>query len=453
MHFALLGDHPDGLDLARALVASGRHELPIYSGPAVGMEHLRRWDIQPRLVHDLEEVLADPAVEAVIVAGSPSVRPLQLRRALQSERHVLCVHPADESPDLAYEAAMLQQDTGGVLLPLLPESLHPAIQRLVELLDSLQRSTTAAQPLASSEPQVSQPFRLIELERWSTETVLFDADVEGHKPGLPGWDVLRLLGGEIAEVSAFSVPEDVTPDEPILVTGRFERGGLFQTLLVPHQSDARWRLAVLTREDRIELVFPLGFPGPATLRWRDETGETREESWDAYDPWPALVDAFEAAAGDRLLTISGRPFGVRRSAIRQAVSEQIQRTPSETAIAESRQPTAERRWPTWHDAIRCLELDDAARRSIERRRSSVMEYQEATEEAGFKGTMTLVGCGLLWSSLFVLILSVWIPWLRWAILPVFAVFLGLQLFRWIVPAPEAPPSEPSRQREKEESRV
>src|SRR5262245_37236958 len=133
MRFALLGDHPDGLDMARALVETGRHELAVYSGPPVGLEYLRRWGIGASPVGDLEEVLADPAVEAVIVAGSPPGRPAHLLRALQSERHVLCVHPADQTPDTAYEAAMLQGDTGMLLLPLLPEALHPAFARLAEL--------------------------------------------------------------------------------------------------------------------------------------------------------------------------------------------------------------------------------------------------------------------------------------------------------------------------------
>ena len=59
---------------------------------------------------DLEEVLADPAIDAVIVAGGPSVRAAQLRRALQSERYVVCVHPADDTADLAYEAASIQSE-------------------------------------------------------------------------------------------------------------------------------------------------------------------------------------------------------------------------------------------------------------------------------------------------------------------------------------------------------
>src|SRR5438034_997378 len=105
MRFALVGDHPDGLAAARALAASGRHALAIYSGPAAGLAILARYGLQPRRLGDVEEALADPAIEAVIVAGAPSQRAAQLRRALQSERHVLCVHPVDPSPDLGYEAA------------------------------------------------------------------------------------------------------------------------------------------------------------------------------------------------------------------------------------------------------------------------------------------------------------------------------------------------------------
>src|SRR4051794_7301783 len=98
MRFALLGDHPDGLALARAVAESPRHRLVAYSGSTPGADTLRRWQIDAPSVGDLEEVLADPQVEAVIIAGKPGDRAAQLKRALQSERHVLCVHPADDSP-------------------------------------------------------------------------------------------------------------------------------------------------------------------------------------------------------------------------------------------------------------------------------------------------------------------------------------------------------------------
>jgi hypothetical protein len=108
--------------------------------------------------------------------------------------------------------------------------------------------------------------------------------------------------------------------------------------------------------------------------------------------------------------------------------------PSRTCEA-SGPPRLARPTLTWQDAIRCLELDDAARRSVQHRRVSTLEYPEATEEVGFKGTMTLVGCGLLLTSVLVLVLSRLFPsrvW--WVIVPVFLLFLGLQLLRWLIPS-------------------
>ncbi|MHB1424655.1 MAG: Gfo/Idh/MocA family oxidoreductase [Gemmataceae bacterium] len=391
MRFALLGDHPDGVDMARALVESGRHQLLVRTAPLSA-------DVSPRLggavrhVSDVEEVLADPAIEAVIVAGHPGVRPAQLRRALQSERHVLCVHPPDQTPEIAYEAAMIQNDTGFVLLPLLPEATHPAIRRLSEFV--------------SRPPPLSPPgggdkgggpigtFRLLAMERGVEGEVLDGVWIAGHKPSFPGWDILRAVGGEIQEVSAFAESEELREGEPVLVAGRFEQGGLFQVNLLPRQRQPSWRLTALGGSGRVELLFPLGWNGPAILNWHDEKGESHEEYWQPWNPWPALIDTFEQAF------------------------ERVPRT---------------RLFPSWQDAIRALELDDAARRGVERRRSSVLEYPEATEEVGFKGTMTLVGCALLWGVLLLLILSVWWPKLGFLIVPLIVVFLGLQLLRYIVP--------------------
>jgi predicted dehydrogenase len=382
MHFALLGDHPDGLDAARALAESGRHALAVYSGPAAGAEALARWGLRPRRVGDIEEVLADPAIEAVIVAGRPGVRPEQLRRALQSERHVLCVHPADRSPDIAYEAAMIRQDTGRVLLPLLPEALHPGVRRVAELSRRRADGEAAALP------------RLVEMERWSTEELVFAGDVGDRGPGLPGWDVLRAVGGEIVELSVLSAPEEMLPGEPLLAAGRFADGLLVQATYLPGQAESRWRLALVRSTGRATLEFPGGWPGPSRLTYTDERGEPRAEEWPAINPWAAVVEAFEQA-------VAGSATGL-----------------------------------SWQDELRALELDDAARRSVERRRNSTLDYQEATEEVGFKGTMTLVGCGLLWLSLALLILSAWFPTLGWVIAPVFAVFLVLQMLRWVIPKAE-----------------
>jgi predicted dehydrogenase len=402
MRFALLGDNPDGLDMARALAASGRHVLAVYSGPPVGAEYLRRWGLGFQPVGDLEEVLADPAIDALIIAGSPSDRPAQLRRALRSERHVLCVHPADQAPDAAYEALMIQADTGQVLLPLLPEALHPGVTRMAELARPREApAPTTMDGAINGDGSAAAPFRLLEVERWSSEHVLLEADTPAHRPGLPGWDVLRQVGGEVAEVSAFAAAEEVTAEAPLLVAGRFEGGGLFQAALVPDLAEPRLRLTLIGDGHRAQLIFPQGWPGPARLTWQDETGTQREQTWESWDPWQALVELFEATVARLHNGRAGQPAAGGL---------------------------------TWRDEVRCLELDDAARRSVARRRTSTLEYQAATEEASFKGTMTLFGCALLWASLALLILSAWVPWLGWLIAPLFGLFLVFQLLRWALPA-------------------
>lgn len=383
MRFALLGNHPDGLLMARALVGSGRHELAAYAGPKTGADQLKQAGITCQTVGDVEEILADPQVLAVIVAGKLADRPAQLRRALQSERHVLCIHPADKSPDIAYEAAMIQADTKQVLFPLLPESLHPAIRRLAELLRARQPGQGMIELIVESPGE------------------FLAGEAADPRPALPGWAVLRALAGEVAEVSAFAEQEQVSPGMPLVLAGKFEQGGLFRSTYLPARPQPLWRLSSMGTF-RAELVFPEGLAGPARLNWPGETGTGQEETWDAWDPWPALVAAFEA---------------------------QVARGPA------ARQPAPPP--PIWQDAIRSLELDDAVRRSIKYRRCTTLEYQEASEEVGFKGTMTLVGCGLLWLLLLLVILSNWFPYLGWLIIPILAIFILMQMLRWIIPRKDA----------------
>ena len=49
--------------------------------------------------------------------------------------------------------------------------------------------------------------------------------------------------------------------------------------------------------------------------------------------------------------------------------------------------------------------------------------------------MTLVGCGVLWVVLLLVILTAWVPMLRWTIVPLLVVFLGMQFLRYFLPKP------------------
>jgi hypothetical protein len=399
MRFGLLGNDPDGVAMACALVESGRYQIAAATAP-VGEEVIKRWGSDFRRSIDIEEVLADPSIALVIVAGPLTTRGLQLRRAVQSERHVLCVYPPDQISEIAYEAGMIQQDTGFVLMPLLPHAFHPVILRLAEFL---------------REGAAVGPPGLIQLEISAGEEVITGFEEAVARASFPGWEVLRLLGGDIDEVSGFAPGDELRPGAPVLLAGRFLRGGLFQVTLLPRQKEATLRLMAFGPSSRAELYLPLGWQGPAFLTVPEADGQ-REESWDAFDPWPALIAAFEAAAKAR----PGR-----------AAPPAEQRTAVQTKPVA---PTPPMIMPAWQDAVRGLELDDAARRSIEKHRPSPLEYREGGgEEAGFKGMMTLIGCSLVWGVLLLLILSAWVPAARWLIVPLLIVFLTLQLLRYIIP--------------------
>jgi len=412
MRFALLGTHPDGLEMACALVATGRHQLAAYTGRPIPPAVLARWGDSAEAIGDLEEVLANPAIEAVIVAGAPAYRAAQLRRALQSERHVLCVYPPDRTPDIAYEAAMIQADTARVLFPILSAALHPAVVRFAERAHS------------------TGTIQLLEVEHASAAEFLLEPDPSSPKWSMPGWDRLRAIGGEIAEVSALASRDALEPGQPLLLSGIFAHGGLFHVSFIPIFQRPLWRANALGERGRIELLFPAGLQGPAFLTGRDERGESPEEYFPAWDPWPPLVAAFEQSLmGERASRTDAKPQRENAERIVPAPDIRVPAPSPLGAFAPLREPPTA---PTWQDVIRALELDDAARRSVAKRRSSTLEYPEPTEETGFKGTMTLVGCGLFWLVLLLLILSAWKPWLGWFIPPILILFLALQVFRWVV---------------------
>jgi len=410
MKLALVGDHPDGLDIARAMAAKGRHELLVYAGPAVGAEVLQRDGLTPKRAGDLEDVLADPDVECVIIASAKASRGAMLRRAVQSERHVLCVHPADAKPDLAFETALLQADSGRVVLPLLPEAFHPGVARF-----GLLARTNGA--------------NVFEIRRASRDDFWLDLEGDDSRPGLPGWDVMRRIGGEIVEVFALAAEEEPTPGRPVLLAGKFADGKLFHVTLQANQPEAFWRIAVIGPRP-LALVFPDGWPGAASLTYEDDTGALRTESWAALPPWSPLIDAFERAVTIRKIHAPSPGTTDERcwTSSEQPSTEAIQA--ADTMVGMSRGHS--NAMLGWTDEIRGLELDDAVRRSLRYRRSSTLDLQDASEEASFKGTMTLVGCSLMWTILVFLILSIWIPKIGWVIFPALGIFLLMQTLRGVI---------------------
>ncbi|HXB66362.1 MAG TPA: Gfo/Idh/MocA family oxidoreductase [Solirubrobacteraceae bacterium] len=70
-----------------------------------------------RAVHDLDAVLCDPTVEAVVVATPPQTHHALVKRALEAGRHVLVEKPLATTLADAYELAELAQEQDLVLMP------------------------------------------------------------------------------------------------------------------------------------------------------------------------------------------------------------------------------------------------------------------------------------------------------------------------------------------------
>jgi predicted dehydrogenase len=390
MRIALIGDHSEGRQVARALVAGG-HEIAAYCGRLSQLDDFAGI----RATRDVEDILADPGVEVVIVASKIDLRAEHLRRVLQSERHALCVHPVARSPDSAYEAAMVRGDTGVVLLPLMVDALQPYLLALKEL-------------TGKGAPKLGE-LRFLVTEHCSPETVFGEPDTAGRSAGLSGWELLRGLQGEIVDVNAYTERDEWSDELPLFVAGRFEKGGVFQSIYYPRAPEHRQVLYWQGTGGRAEIQVLPNRGTAARLRWWIKDHPPQEQAWDSIDRWQPLVKVFDAAIEEW-----------RRSpVINPAGSEPLRKSVPA--------------YPSWQDEIRILEIEDAARRSIAHHRAVSLEFPEATEEAGFKGTMTLLGCGMLWGLILLLVLSRWLPWLGWIVIPLIIVFLALQLLRWVVP--------------------
>src|SRR5262245_8042652 len=213
MRFAILGDHADGWAVGRALAAAG-HELVVYQGETA-LEVARQLSAAVRRQADLEEILADPQVEAVIVATGAASRLDVLRRVLQSERSALCVHPVDRKPDGGHEINLLQGDLHQVVLPILPDAVGSTV---VELRRSVAEWSAE-----------QRRHMLVDIDVSGPGDVLFPEEA-GDRATFPGWTLLRRLGGEIAEIEALADGEEIAPAEPVIAQGRFIDGGLFRVV-------------------------------------------------------------------------------------------------------------------------------------------------------------------------------------------------------------------------------
>jgi hypothetical protein len=350
--------------------------------------------------------LLDPAAcDAVLVGadGWDQSRAEAVRTLVQAGRPLLLSHPLELSMVWAFELEMIRRDSGAVLLPLLPDRLHPFVERLRQ---SILVGLAGVHPPG---PPESLAFERRMRDR-SRQAVLTQLARDA--------DLVRALAGEPDRLSTLSGPD---------------QQAVWNSLAVgfsgPGRIPVRWQVA------------PGDVPG-LTIRLQSTRGTTTLDIPDSPTaPWTWNDGCSESAAfdrGDAILDVLDRSVG---------------------SPGTSQPPRA----ATWSDAGRAIELAETVPRSLTKGRAIDLHHEEFSELGTFRGTMASLGCGLVLTALVVLVSATLVAGIAheidwqlgktvanaWPliVLGVLATFLALQLLPLFVggsasaPRPGAGPGE------------
>ena len=383
MRLAILGADEQIVELARAAIGSGRHQVVWLCElePGSAADKLRAIARGAQVADGWDLLLDRDQVDAVLIARSANedYRAQQLRTLVQVGMPLLVSHPVFDSMLVYYELDMIRRDTQCPMVPNLADRMHPAIQRVAR----------AAAPSDTSPAGLEQLIFERHMPVRSKQAVQeqFARDV----------DFVRVICGELTRVTAVapSADESGYSNLGVQMTG-------------PNTSVARWSV-LPTTEQQWARVTLLGSAGTHVLTWHDPAGpwvvetssvntKSREEL-PAWDPAQAALEQLEAAT-------DGRAVGA-----------------------------------DWVDAARSVELTEAVDKSLRKGRTVELYYEDYTEEGTFKGTMTSLGCGLLIIGLLAmmavalaeqggLVVRAWPK----VLLALLGIFLALQLLMLIFPS-------------------
>jgi len=395
MNVVILGNGIEELGWASWLLARTEHRLdaafPGFSDPALAGVPVAR---------DLDDALARPGIDTVIVGGPIEQRGEALRRAAAEGLAIICLHPPGADSEAYYQVALSRSETGAVIVPDLPLRLHPGLA-------AIRRAASTGLLGAFRGVRIESPSvgEGIDLAR-----VVFPRLI----------DVVRALLGDIEALTATGDPPGDQPDLELIVQLRAPLGRKAE-LRIWSGPDEPSRLSLLAAAGSLTLEFDPRFQQPARLiRRASSPADHREE----LAPWDAHEAIFSVLAASRA---------------RHAGPD----LPS----------------PNLHDATRAMELAEATTRSLRRGRTVDLHYETISEEASFKSVMTTTGCVILLVALCALPLALagpalglnWTIFIAYLIPPILVIFVVLQILRFAVR--RANPSEGAARRDEKPNRA
>ncbi len=391
MNGVILGNDEEEQDWAHWLLENDLQiaaAFPGFSEPGL--------ELVPR-ANDLDDLLARPGVDFVIVGGPIELRGEYLRRCAAEGIAIICLHPAGADSEPYYQVALSRAETGAVIVPDLPLRLHPGVSAIRDA-------------LASGELGTIRSVRL--------ETVSEGEGVDLARVVFPRMvDVIRALLGDIEALSATGDPPGDHPDLELIVQLRAAEQRRAELRIRPGHESVN-RLSASGTTGTWTLEFDSALDAPAVLVRQSGSDPPVSQTLDPWDRHEAIFSALLAATG-RLA--SSDPHG-----------------------------------PTLHDATRSMELAEATARSLRKGRTVDLHYEAISEETSFKSVMTSTGCMLFIVSILVLPLALagpplglgWTIYIAYAIPPLLVLFVILQALRFAVRKPE-PNAKPASQHQRE----
>ena len=334
MRFALLGAEPDVMPLLEAIRGSSQHALvAIYeTSDAPELALKKTFGVFPS-DDGWESLLLGSVSDAVIVCRCKDEdrRADQLRKLTQEAIPLIIVHPVGAAI-LAFELQMIQQDSGGVIVPYQPDLDHPVFRKLH---DNKTEPTSDAVPI-----------KQVSVERRMADTAAVTAGQQFARDVL----IIRQFVGRIDQLSALGASLDGTDNANLSVQMSAENGSIARWAMLPASEGTATQWTVHREKGTTTAVMP-------------DSGEWTVTGQDS------MADQDTATAGQ-----------VAHITLDRLAGRQAGRTMS---------------GPYWDDACRAVELLENVDISRRRRKTIQLNYEDISEENTFKSLMTAGGCLIL----------------------------------------------------------
>ncbi len=220
MKFALLGAEPDVLPLLAAIRDSGQHTLvaAYETSDAPELDLNAAFGVSGNN-DEWESLLLGSLADAVIVCRcrNQERRADQLRKLTQAAIPLIVVHPVGEAI-LAFELQMIQQDSGGLIVPYQPELDHPVLNKLCE------------HKANSADLHIKQ----VSVERRLAAMTAAEVREQFARDAL----IIRQMVGRIDQLGALGAGRELTDYGSLSVQMSAENGGIARWVVLPASEGA-----------------------------------------------------------------------------------------------------------------------------------------------------------------------------------------------------------------------